>query len=322
MEKDIYELHSDNEQLISIAERDSLTGVLNKSATEHVINRMLTNYETGVLLVIDVVQFKEVNQKHGYLAGDKLLCQIAKNLQTMFFKNDVIGRIDGDKFVIFIPISQGEAFIQARIEQMKEQLLITEMHNSPKKILIMGSGSYYEKGDNFQRIFARADERLKQQEIELDQPSEPSKHGIKMDMLRINGELEERDKVHGAYFVNYETFKSIYRFCQRRFQRIKGSVQIILLTINGEDETMLSLDENAEWMELLKNIIRRHLRAGDVFCQFSSCQYLIQLSDVNRQGITPIIKRVTDDFTHLSNACQKNFLLDYGYPLKEGKNKG
>jgi len=84
-------------------ERDLLTGLYNKITTEDLIKMHLRSHLGGVLFVIDLDNFKEVNDILGYDIGTEVIKDVAKKLTATFRKKeDIIGRIREDKFIVFI----------------------------------------------------------------------------------------------------------------------------------------------------------------------------------------------------------------------------
>ena len=86
-------------------QKDSMTGVLNKAAVEMRINKYLRNADTckgAVLLVIDLDNFKGINDKFGHPCGDHVLIECVFILKASFDKDAEIGRIGGDEFIVFI----------------------------------------------------------------------------------------------------------------------------------------------------------------------------------------------------------------------------
>ena len=91
--------------LKSKAERDSLTKLLNKNASHQQVEDRLTNRlpeEQSALLIIDLDNFKRVNDYHGHLLGDAVLTQAAAEIQRFFRSEDIIARIGGDEFMIYM----------------------------------------------------------------------------------------------------------------------------------------------------------------------------------------------------------------------------
>ena len=86
-------------------QKDPLTGVLNKNAVEKRINKHLKKLDgsqRAVLLVIDLDNFKSINDKFGHPCGDHVLMECAFILKNTFNSDSEIGRIGGDEFIAFI----------------------------------------------------------------------------------------------------------------------------------------------------------------------------------------------------------------------------
>lgn len=88
------------------ARRDELTGVLNRGAFLGELKSKLP-LMSGTLLFIDADNFKQVNDLHGHPTGDKALQIIAATLSTRIESEDLIGRIGGEEFAIFLAAIEG-----------------------------------------------------------------------------------------------------------------------------------------------------------------------------------------------------------------------
>ena len=102
---DINELKTDALAMKQQAQQDSLTKLLNKASTQQAIEHLLSKREAkslAALLVLDLDNFKTVNDTHGHMYGDAVLTQIGSTLRSLFRSRDVIGRIGGDEFLIFL----------------------------------------------------------------------------------------------------------------------------------------------------------------------------------------------------------------------------
>ena len=92
-------------ELLLRAEKDALTGLYNKGATEQLIQNALSdssNNTLNALMIIDLDNFKEVNDLMGHAQGDQVLVDTANALNDIFKGGDIVGRIGGDEFVVFI----------------------------------------------------------------------------------------------------------------------------------------------------------------------------------------------------------------------------
>ncbi|MEG2377504.1 MAG: sensor domain-containing diguanylate cyclase, partial [Clostridia bacterium] len=88
------------------AERDLQTGLYNKVSTEQRIDDFLISDDAqngiSAFMLIDIDNFKLVNDRLGHAYGDTALLKMAQILISLFRENDVIGRIGGDEFVVFV----------------------------------------------------------------------------------------------------------------------------------------------------------------------------------------------------------------------------
>lgn len=99
--KDIDEEKRTQLELQFRAERDSLTGLYNKGMTAKRVNERLSSLrgKYHALFIIDIDNFKNVNDSYGHACGDNVLCEIAERLTLSFRKEDIIGRVGGDEFI-------------------------------------------------------------------------------------------------------------------------------------------------------------------------------------------------------------------------------
>lgn len=107
---------------VHYAFHDSLTGLKNRAAFEMEGNRRLQKKrrEPVTLIMIDVDNFKNVNDKLGHMKGDRLLIDIAQNMERMVRKEGVIARIGGDEFVILCSNQKKET-----LEQLVHTLILS-----------------------------------------------------------------------------------------------------------------------------------------------------------------------------------------------------
>lgn len=326
MKQEITLLKQENERLIKLASHDWLTGAYNRGATEENINQMLSEKKAGVLIVVNIDHFKEMNDRFGHISGDSLLQEVARVLGLMKFKNDLLGRVGGDEFVLFMPLEQEDAFVEERCRQIHARLLGIHMGQPPVNgVSATVCGSIYQPGDDYKSLFDRADQRLlaeKRKRSGKTGTSAPGrlrpavKSGIEIDMELIRAELAELELVPGAYCQDYQTFKSIYRFVERRLRRSSGSAYIILFTLTDKAGDFPSLQKRDLQMESLKNVIQNSLRLGDVFTQYSSCQYLVMVSNVDGQTSELVATRISDAFYDATASIEDRLLLHHCYPMR------
>ena len=122
-----------------------------------------------------------------------LLQEIARRLLSMFLKSDVIGRIGGDEFVVFLSVKQSESFATERAKQIKRLMRNMEVKTCLLDITVSVGYSVYRKGDHYQSLFDRADQKLiaeKRDRKKSGFRKFTATEGIEMDVLRIQSELK------------------------------------------------------------------------------------------------------------------------------------
>ena len=89
---------------LAMAERDPLTGLLNRRGIEHRLSSALDNlHDSGLaLMLVDLDGFKQVNDTQGHEAGDRVLSWVARQLETVVRRTDLVARLGGDEFVVML----------------------------------------------------------------------------------------------------------------------------------------------------------------------------------------------------------------------------
>jgi diguanylate cyclase (GGDEF)-like protein len=100
-------LESRNQQLEGLATRDHLTGIGNRRSLAEAYARLQNSSDSGILsmLVSDIDSFKQANDLHGHLHGDRVLIALAKNLESLGANvaNSHCARLGGDEFALLLP---------------------------------------------------------------------------------------------------------------------------------------------------------------------------------------------------------------------------
>ena len=104
--EDISERVAAEERISFMARHDTLTGLANRTyfgelAAEDLDARRNGSPRTAALMIIDVDDFKHVNDTYGHLAGDELLMQVARRLDAALPPGSVLARLGGDEFIVY-----------------------------------------------------------------------------------------------------------------------------------------------------------------------------------------------------------------------------
>ena len=142
---DITERHRLSEELSYQAFYDELTGLPNRRSLSLELERAIAR--TGrrktflAVSIIDIDDFKPINDKFGHLAGDKVLKIISARLKDVLRKTDFIARLGGDEFVVIIEDFNNKAELEnilVKIEKIIKQVIVLEDRSEIKTDLSMG----------------------------------------------------------------------------------------------------------------------------------------------------------------------------------------
>lgn len=162
----IYRKNIDKEKKQAIqAQTDEMTGLLNKMATERQIEQLIADNpgRKYALFFIDIDNFKQVNDRFGHRFGDHCIRCFASIVRRNFREGDVIGRIGGDEFAVFAPMSDAGI----RWVHKRAQILVSELNtvcedgtNSWQMSASMGVSISPENGRDFNSLYESADRAL------------------------------------------------------------------------------------------------------------------------------------------------------------------
>ncbi len=156
--------------LVQRAENDLLTGVLNKKTMESKISALLSDQKEGrnyIFFMVDLDNFKNVNDTLGHIYGDKAIADTAKVLTSIFHNNVFIGRLGGDEFAVFAIYDAFDEeslmkFIVKKAEKVCEanRREYSDGANTVKITSSVGISIGPKDGSTFEVLYKKADEAL------------------------------------------------------------------------------------------------------------------------------------------------------------------
>lgn len=149
------------ESVSKVANIDSLTGLLNRSHLEEKITQEIESLKGSssfAMCLIDLDNFKAINDSFGHLIGDHVLATMGDKLSTLFESNYIIGRLGGDEFAVFLT-NIGSIETLSAISQTIVDTLVYEFRG----VVVSASvGVYFDKSGtyDFNSMYEAADKAL------------------------------------------------------------------------------------------------------------------------------------------------------------------
>ena len=156
-----------SQALLVKAEQDSLTGLLNKDTARFRAEQYLANMgenQRAAMLVIDLDNFKAVNDQYGHLFGDTVLSHVGSTIRSLFRDSDIMARIGGDEFMVLMRDIPDSSLVEhrcIRLTQAMKQLYGRQLQQCQFSCSV-GVAMVPEHGNTYQKLFQRADKALYQ----------------------------------------------------------------------------------------------------------------------------------------------------------------
>ncbi|MDE8601752.1 GGDEF domain-containing protein [Marinomonas sp. RSW2] len=155
-----------NKKLEELATRDSLTGILNRGSffemAQHLLILSQRQKSPASFLLIDLDNFKRVNDTYGHFVGDKVLIHFTQTIQKSLRKSDLIGRVGGEEFAIFLPdTGNDDAFqLAEKLRKIISHSVLEVDGNVVAYTVSLGVESSEPKDHLIDELFKRADLKL------------------------------------------------------------------------------------------------------------------------------------------------------------------
>lgn len=145
------------------AMRDPLTQLYNKTSTRELIRHYIDSTDGhGAFMMLDIDNFKQVNDTLGHLYGDAVLSELAHTLKSLFRDSDIIGRVGGDEFVVFMTNISDLAVIRTKAEKILSAFKRSFRKENTEQGLScsIGVSVYPGNGSTYDELMEKADSSL------------------------------------------------------------------------------------------------------------------------------------------------------------------
>jgi len=305
------------------AHKDSLTGLWNRKYTKENVDSYLEGEGArGALFILDMDNFKEVNDTYGHIRGDAVLIEFASILKGCTRDEDIVCRIGGDEFIIFFKGNFDEEKAAAKSDEIISKVeqnigqMVWEGKNKIKISVSIGITFAPRDGNDFMTLYNNADKSMyfvKQNGkcgyyfYWHEDTRRTGRENSRIDLKKLQKYVKEYSREVGAYRVEYEGFKRIYQFVARCIARTNQKVQTLLFTM--EDDGEISIEDILKEMETLESSIKDSLRRGDVCSHFSSNQFIVLLMDTDIQNGKLVAQRILESFRQ--NGPHEHVTVEY-----------
>lgn len=232
------------------AARDAGTGLLNKRAwTEYTIEQLnCKDHSTRWLVIIDIDDFKHINDTYGHIFGDQVIRRVAEIMQVLVGQRGVIGRFGGDEYVILLEKVETREQLKTLLKTIAKEFALAF---DPKTHVTasIGVSEYPVDGSEYEELMRKADKALY-----LAKEKGKNRHIIYEE--RLHGKLESDDmqNMAMAYAVSKEKkreviTKMITELCvsdvnsivkkEERLQQIRSLFDLDGITIYSESGAQL-----------------------------------------------------------------------------------
>lgn len=98
--------------------KDSMTGFFNNKSAKVILAQSIRRHQGGSMMMLDIDDFKAINDTFGHVNGDALLCKLADLIRSLFRKDDVLARLGGDEFLMFMPGVYDKRVVVEKVEEL------------------------------------------------------------------------------------------------------------------------------------------------------------------------------------------------------------
>lgn len=162
-------LHSDEQEMRSLASYDSLTGLLSRHAffdnANNYVSLAIREAKPFSVLIIDLDHFKLINDRYGHPAGDAVLELFADVVNSVARRSDIVGRLGGEEFALLLPstsASEAQEFSE-RLHQAIQKAVLKFNGSAIRYTVSIGLAEFDENSEKgIEDLLAHADIALYQ----------------------------------------------------------------------------------------------------------------------------------------------------------------
>ena len=151
----------ERQELIEAGMRDALTTLLNRRGIDVEMNERMNGHpgEPFVLILLDVDDFKTVNDLYGHDVGDEALRSISRTLLDVFPEDAIVGRNGGDEILVAL-FGEEAGYVDAYLSSLMSRKLSCKLHDQRYALSVSAGYAWYRGESDLKAVYTRADEAL------------------------------------------------------------------------------------------------------------------------------------------------------------------
>lgn len=311
----ILKMTEQKKELQDIALKDGLTALLNRRYMEKLLNQTETDGKKGFFMLLDLDNFKLVNDIFGHKVGDDVLVRFARVMEKQVGDENSVCRLGGDEFAVYFSGNYKKKDIIniatrmiAGIEYEINELLLDS--GDLKVSVSIGIARKPEDGKGFTKLYSAADKALyfvkqngkrsyhffHETAMELKETEEENKQ---IDLEQFQHLMQEKGRESGIYRVEYTMFKWIYHFVAQCIEQKSHDVRLVLFTVCDKTGAELEKDRAVKGIEALEQAVSKFLNQGDVATKCGRVQYAALLANASAEKGKTIVSSIQEKFQEL-----------------------
>lgn len=145
-----------------IASRDALTGIYNRGAGESRISELVSSAVFGTFVLMDIDNFKQINDRYGHTRGDEALQAVAAVLAASFRNTDIVMRMGGDEFMVYAIGMLDPHYVERKMTDIRESIHEIELDEKTGEHVTVSAGCLINAGryHTYEDMYEAADQLL------------------------------------------------------------------------------------------------------------------------------------------------------------------
>ncbi|MBQ9700762.1 MAG: diguanylate cyclase [Lachnospiraceae bacterium] len=308
-------MKSIEEEVKKVEAIDYLTGLLGRKEGERQVSEAMKESE-GVLAFMDLDNLKRTNDTMGHLAGDYALKAVGEVLSE-HSENAIAARMGGDEFMYYMKGVDADGATKI-VEHIIQSFEGKKEGNTYLSVSSLSVGLCTTRTtDTLDSVLKKADRALyyvkqsgKCGYYFYTRLSDETSKKSSVDLDRLVSNLKLQGNYSGALSVDYREFAKIYDFVNHLGERYEYDIQLIMITLDTDNQEPLFIDERGHAMTCMEKTIQASLRTVDVCTRFSSKQFIVILTNAQSQDIEMITSRIAENFYKIYDRKLINVLFN------------